>query len=93
MTLEDRFDKLVMLVQRDIKMLQDRLNAISTEHGQLKQELAGLRSQRSMNGVVTPSTGVEDAEFVTVHPVTGKPMKAADMPERLRMQLAFSEDE
>jgi len=82
MTIEEKFVKLVALVQKDIGALQSRI-----------ARLEAALSQRSMNGIEIQRGVPSDEETVAFHPVTGKGLKAKEVDPRLAMRLRFSEED
>lgn len=87
MTLEEKFARLVQMVQRDIATLQGRLQAVE---GHLQQR---QMQTRSMNGTEIEWGVPESEEIVAVNPVTQQGIKAREVTPRLAMKFQFSEDE
>lgn len=88
MTIEEKFNKLVAMLQQDMGKMNARI-------AMLERQLQQPRQGPGHAGPIPPkvhSMG-DGEELVGVHPVTGKGLKASEVDPRLALRMRFSEED
>ena len=85
MTIEERFAKLVQLVQRDMEGFKATIVAQDARIRALEQQHAALMGKQ-------PSAQA-DAEPMVRHPITGRPVRMSEVDPKLMASMQFSEDD
>lgn len=85
MTIEEKFSKLVAMLQQDIGKMNARIARLEA---MLQQGARPVQAQPA----VRPMTDNSE-ELVGVHPITGRGLKATEVDSRLAMRMRFSEED
>ena len=83
MSIEERFAKLVQLVQRDMEGFKSTIIAQDARIRALEQRLTGPRAE----------TVDAQAEPMVKHPITGRPVRMSEVDPKLMASMQFSEDD
>jgi hypothetical protein len=100
MSIEDRFNKLVVMIQKDMGTLSARLERLEKLVASRQQAMGDAPHPVDVNWggrPLSPTTvqwGVPASdETIVAHPITGKGVKAKEVDPTLVMRMRFGDDE